>query len=357
MLTQGSEAVQGVPVDRPRGVTARQDRRAGKIRYGSPARSRTLGFVPLLIALAAWCLPRASFAAITVDTANISSATASGVASLTWAHTVGSGDGRILIVGISLRGSQSITGVSYGSTALAPIGSVVTGQTTSELWSLLAPPQGTANVVVSLTGSFSVRIVGAAVTFFGVDQVAPLGTYVSAVGTSATASVTVTSGPGELVVDTVAVNLSTGITVGAGQTQRWNGGTSAAATNVRGGGSTEAGAATVDMSWALGSPRTWAIGAVPLMPVPLSGRVFEDVNYGGGAGRDQVTASGVPCSGALVELYDGAGSFVSSTTTDASGEYSFRGIAAGTYTVRVVNSTVTFFPFGLRRRTAAGPDL
>ena len=77
------------------------------------------------------------------------------------------------------------------------------------------------------------------------------------------------------------------------------------------------------------------------MPVPLSGRVFEDVNYGGGAGRDQVTASGVPCSGARVELYDGAGSFVSSTTTDASGEYSFRGIAAGTYTVRVVNSTVT----------------
>ncbi len=73
----------------------------------------------------------------------------------------------------------------------------------------------------------------------------------------------------------------------------------------------------------------------------IAGTVFEDVNYGGGAGRDRAISSGVGRSGARVELYDKAGAFVSSTTTDASGNYSFSGLAAGNYTVRVVNSSVT----------------
>jgi len=72
----------------------------------------------------------------------------------------------------------------------------------------------------------------------------------------------------------------------------------------------------------------------------VSGTVFEDVNYGGGAGRNLAAASGVARSGATVELYDAAGAFVGSTTTDGSGLYSFT-VADGSYTVRVVNSTVT----------------
>ncbi len=73
----------------------------------------------------------------------------------------------------------------------------------------------------------------------------------------------------------------------------------------------------------------------------LSGKVFEDVNYGGGAGRSYVTAAGVARSAARVELYGSTGNFVSATTTDASGAYSFTGLQPGNYTVRVVNSTVT----------------
>ena len=73
----------------------------------------------------------------------------------------------------------------------------------------------------------------------------------------------------------------------------------------------------------------------------LSGKVFEDVNYGGGAGRSYTTAAGVARSAARVELYGSTGNFVSSTTTDASGAYNFTGLQPGNYTVRVVNSTVT----------------
>ena len=73
----------------------------------------------------------------------------------------------------------------------------------------------------------------------------------------------------------------------------------------------------------------------------ISGTVFEDVNYGGGAGRDQATASGVARSGARVELYDATGTYVTFTTTDGFGNYSFPGLAAANYTVRVVNTSVS----------------
>ncbi|MCR5888167.1 right-handed parallel beta-helix repeat-containing protein [Hymenobacter sp. J193] len=74
----------------------------------------------------------------------------------------------------------------------------------------------------------------------------------------------------------------------------------------------------------------------------IAGTVFEDVNYGGGAGRSQAASSGVGVSGARVELYSASGgTFIASTTTDADGFYSFGGLTNGTnYTVRVVNTSV-----------------
>ncbi|HLK97122.1 MAG TPA: right-handed parallel beta-helix repeat-containing protein, partial [Hymenobacter sp.] len=74
--------------------------------------------------------------------------------------------------------------------------------------------------------------------------------------------------------------------------------------------------------------------------VPLTGTVFEDVNYGGGAGRSLAASSGVPRPGTTVELYDNTGAFVTSAVTDATGRYELSA-PAGTYTVRVVSSTVS----------------
>lgn len=83
----------------------------------------------------------------------------------------------------------------------------------------------------------------------------------------------------------------------------------------------------------------------------LSGVVFEDINYGGGEGRGLAASSGVGINGARVELYrDNAGTFrfVSSTiTTTMSGQagaYSFTGLAAGSYRVRVVNHSTSRLP-------------
>ncbi|MEX0274515.1 MAG: beta strand repeat-containing protein, partial [Flavobacteriaceae bacterium] len=72
----------------------------------------------------------------------------------------------------------------------------------------------------------------------------------------------------------------------------------------------------------------------------VTGNVFEDVNYGGGSGRNLATASGVGVSGATVELYDNTSSLIDTKTTDTNGDYVFAGMANGSYSVRVVNGSV-----------------
>jgi uncharacterized repeat protein (TIGR01451 family) len=78
----------------------------------------------------------------------------------------------------------------------------------------------------------------------------------------------------------------------------------------------------------------------------ISGTVFEDPNYGGGAGRPLNTPTTAPQANARVELYDATGIFKGFALTDNNGLYKFNatnvtgGIIAGDYKVRVVNNTV-----------------
>jgi hypothetical protein len=81
------------------------------------------------------------------------------------------------------------------------------------------------------------------------------------------------------------------------------------------------------------------VGELAAPTYSISGTVFEDKNYGGGAGRSLVSSSGTAVPGARVELYTGD-NYTTFATTDASGNYSFGGLSAATYAVRVVNGTV-----------------
>ena len=83
----------------------------------------------------------------------------------------------------------------------------------------------------------------------------------------------------------------------------------------------------------------------------IAGKVFEDINYGGGAGRSAAASGGAAVAGARVELYGAGGSFISSTTSAGDGSYSFSGLAPGNYFVRVASATV------LSTRTGAGAEL
>ncbi|WP_233131833.1 beta strand repeat-containing protein [Robiginitalea sediminis] len=72
----------------------------------------------------------------------------------------------------------------------------------------------------------------------------------------------------------------------------------------------------------------------------ISGTVFEDLNYPGGAGRSLVASGGVGIPNATVELYDALGTLQATTTSDTSGDYSFGGMADGNYRIRVLNESV-----------------
>lgn len=79
----------------------------------------------------------------------------------------------------------------------------------------------------------------------------------------------------------------------------------------------------------------------PFYTVKITGTVFTDPNYGGGAGRSLSASSGARVPNARVELYDASGNFSSAVVTDGSGLYTFASVINGASgTVRVVSGTV-----------------
>jgi uncharacterized repeat protein (TIGR01451 family) len=103
---------------------------------------------------------------------------------------------------------------------------------------------------------------------------------------------------------------------------------------------TPAGSQEVIGTPANGTREASAIGSALVLGNDISGNVFEDINYGGGAGRSKTASGGVGVDGARVELYDSNGKFVRFATTASGGNYTFPGIPVGDFYIRTVNNTV-----------------
>ncbi len=82
------------------------------------------------------------------------------------------------------------------------------------------------------------------------------------------------------------------------------------------------------------------VGANSASSATITGTVFEDRNYGGGAGRTLAASGGTGIPTVRVEIYTAAGAFSTSTNTNASGVYTVSGLGSGTYTVRVANRSI-----------------
>ncbi|MBT8445690.1 MAG: DUF4347 domain-containing protein, partial [Gammaproteobacteria bacterium] len=205
---------------------------------------------------------------LAITTNSTSSAQTSGAQpDLTWAHTVASGGNRLLTVSISMDSGQS-TGVTYGGASLTLVDRF-TGGHVVEIWQLTAPLEGTANIVATFSGSLQAN--GGAVAFNGVDQAAPTGTLQGLSGTGTTASIDITSDAGDIVLDTVIVDVASSPAFGLNQTQQWiepNGGMDRVSA-----GSTEAGGGTVTMSWG-GMADDWTIAAVTVKPAAPSATLW-----------------------------------------------------------------------------------
>lgn len=209
----------------------------------------------------------------------VSTASTNGANALNWAHTVGTGANRLLVVALSLRhtGAQAATTVTYNGINLTPL-IVQTNNNNArvELWYLTNPPSGPANIAIAWSGA-STRAVGGAMSFSGVDQTTPFEDPEGAVGNStagSAVSVTVTTTVrGAWVIDAVASRTGLTMTAAGGRTQRWNittgGGNPGRAV---GSGSTRgpiALPAAVTMNWtaAGGGTPAWAIVGAGVRPI------------------------------------------------------------------------------------------
>ncbi len=187
--------------------------------------------------------------------------------SFTVSHTTGTGNNRLMLVGISQK-NKLVNSVTYGGVALTLVGESITSSNARiHLYRLINPASGTANVVVNLSANPDKGIVVGVTTFENVDQTNPLGTFAAATGSSNSASVSVASAAGELVFD-LATYRNTTMTSGSGQTSLYN--INSGGEIDGGGSSTKPGAASVSMGWNGASSQSWAIGGISIKPATIT---------------------------------------------------------------------------------------
>ena len=180
-------------------------------------------------------------------------------------HTT-SGANRLMMVGVSLNHaavSDSVSSITYNAESLRHVGTIKNGDARVEIWALEAPDVGTYDVDVKFSSNSDGVAVGV-MTFTGVDQTTPLGAFISNSGASGSASVTVASAANELAFGVVAVDDPTDyvLGVGTGQANEWD----AYGFEISGGGSTKAGAASVDLTWNWTGSDNWAVGGISIKP-------------------------------------------------------------------------------------------
>jgi PAP2 superfamily len=195
---------------------------------------------------------------------------------LTWSHTVDALNNRLLVVGVTMDNvNNTAQSVTYNGVALSRLGAQNTGALNgrAELWYLLAPPVGTANVVVSMS-QFN-DIVAGATTYSGVNQASPWGTFRAAAARSGQACLTTANEPAPLVTTVLAVKGDAGGTyVGTGQVMRWLGVSNATgnlndphgAGEIIGKGATYTAGPVTSACSPLQFVADWAMVGVPLRP-------------------------------------------------------------------------------------------
>lgn len=297
-------------------------------------------------------------AAVSVDNSSSNGAFDNlGITTLNISHTVGVGISQVLIVGISTSNTtlgafpgNRVTSVTYNGQALTRIGSQISPNLNNgvEIFRLINPPNGTNTVVINLTALSSNYVFASAVSFNGVDQTTPNGTFFSSSGTSNNPVVNVTdSAVGDLVFDTVSSTFAAASFLqGINQTvctdvndettcrrgRRFFGGISdVGASSIK-----NENGASVLMNWTITSA-DWAIGAFAVKSLPTTAA--------SGTIQGRVLSSeGRSISRAIVSI-TGSNGEILTARTNPFGYFRFNEIPFGeTYIVQVNSKQYIFAP-------------
>ncbi len=197
-----------------------------------------------------------------------------GAGAISWSHTVGSNDNRLLEVFLAFEtgGSGTIT-ASFEGAALTVYKSVTVSGLKLTLFHLTNPPSGAGTISFSgLTALGGKDLIGGATSWHNVDQNSPLGTAVTDSGTGTAVSSTVTTASGEQIADAVGAVGDVTFAAGADQTAdrflRKNQGTISAA------GSTQAGADGGVVSHTISSSSVFAHIAAPIIGVTKASYLY-----------------------------------------------------------------------------------
>jgi hypothetical protein len=173
-------------------------------------------------------------------------------------------DGNLLIVDLICVGDLPNLAVTYNGVAMTHLGGMNIGTTKyADRFYLANPSQGSNTVSVSWTGGSSATVPIHAQSF--IDGVINIASHTTASGTSTTPSVNVPSTSNDVVYDYMIADAAPGTlspAVGAGQTEKYK--FDRFGNEVSGGQSTEAGAASVTMSWSISASRAWYMMGVSI---------------------------------------------------------------------------------------------
>ena len=191
-----------------------------------------------------------------------------------WSHTC-TGSNRLLTVGIAgWVAGVTVTGITYNGVALTKIRSDLHSNTLfrSEMWALVNPASGSNTITVTWSGAPNDSL-ASAISLTGVDQTTPNDADNGATGgvtTDATATIT-TVADNAWLVNIVASNTASATwTVGAGQTQVLNTGTTNWAGASYEGPVTPAGATVMNFTVS-GGGKNWATSAASFKPAGAGG--------------------------------------------------------------------------------------
>jgi hypothetical protein len=174
-----------------------------------------------------------------------------------------------MLVGVSINNDnyETVSSITYDGVPLAYVDSQTQSDDASvEIWKLVAPPTGTYDVVINFSANLKRHAVAGVITFTGVDQTDPLGTFAGNNATSNSASVTVPSAPDELVLGVFSCETCRSVNFSSPADEWWN--LSVGGGNEIGAGATVEGASPqVTINASLGKRDHWALAGISIKPV------------------------------------------------------------------------------------------
>lgn len=230
---------------------------------------------------------------------------------ITFAHTVPTGQNRVLIVQCMLSyGGVGVTSMTYAGVSATKLQSVSGGSSAIETWYVVAPTTGSNNVIANLNNFAGIYI--EAISLINVNQSTPFGTVTTANSFGTSMSMSPLSSINQLVIDFVSVSAGAP-TITGGQTAIWN---SITGTGIYGASSYEAGTTpttTVSYSFANGNYVGMAY-AVQLVPTTASNSLTPALTINNDSTIQVPSVTGIVKSGSTLTQAIAGTDYVQPTT-------------------------------------------